>query len=230
MSVGPTHPPVSTSLNTVSNWKLLAAHHITTSARPKPTSPKRVTMNALDAARAATVVVVPEPDEQVAREAHDLPAHVHEQPAIGEHDAEHRGGEQRDRAVVPPEALFLGHVAHRVDLHEQAHERHHDEHHRGERVDREAELDHGAAEVEPRHRRPSSARRPWSRRGCPSRPRTPAPIAAMPSAGREHPGQLAARGEDDQERRRAAAAGGPRRRRGGSPSPIPSAFGCCRWR
>ena len=43
VSVGPTQPPVSTSLNTVSNWKLLAAHHMTTSARPKPQGKPKTT-------------------------------------------------------------------------------------------------------------------------------------------------------------------------------------------
>ena len=73
---------------------------------------------------------------------------------FGEHDAEHRGGEQRDRAVVPAEALVVVHVADRVDLHEQAHERDDDEHER-RRADRSStptSID-DVADVQPRHRR-----------------------------------------------------------------------------
>ncbi len=52
----------------------------------------------------------PEADEQVRSEPHDLPAHVHEKPAVRDHHADHGGGEERDRPVVPAEPLLVLHV------------------------------------------------------------------------------------------------------------------------
>ena len=64
----------------------------------------------------------PETDQQVAAKAHAFPADEHQDDVRGEHQSEHEKDEQiqiGEEAVV---ALFVGHVAGGINVHEQADE------------------------------------------------------------------------------------------------------------
>ena len=75
--------------------------------------------------------MLPEPDEQVARKAHALPAHVQEQVVVREDEDEHRSDEEVEVAEELATVWILGHVAERVHVDECAHDRdEQDEHHR----------------------------------------------------------------------------------------------------
>ena len=94
-------------------------------------------------------LVEPEADEQVAREAHQLPAHEEQQQVVRDDEAEHRGGEEREETEEPREVLVVRHVADAEDEDERADEGNHHHHRRRERVQHPAESDHGVAEGEP---------------------------------------------------------------------------------
>ncbi len=66
------------------------------------------------------VLVLPEPDEQVRRQAHALPAHVEDQVVVGQHQEQHRRDEQVEVAEEPLPVLVVLHVADRVDVDERA--------------------------------------------------------------------------------------------------------------
>jgi hypothetical protein len=92
---------------------------------------------------------VPEADEEVRGEADDLPAHEEEEQAVGDDDAEHGSGEERQETEEAGEVLVVLHVADAVDEDKQADEGDHDQHDRGERVEHPAELEPFIAELEP---------------------------------------------------------------------------------
>ena len=117
--------------------------------------------------------LVPEADEQVRAQAHDLPGHEGEQQVVGEDEAQHGGREQREHRVVPADALVIVHVADRVDLNARRHERHRHEQNRADRVELLAELERSAAHgtqnprVVPGHRGELAAARPDLRKRRP---------------------------------------------------------------
>ena len=106
-----------------------------------PTSPTRLTMNAFLAASAARPLAVPEPDEQVARQADQLPGHEHDQPVVRQDEQQHREHEQVEVGEEPPVARVVAHVADRVDVDEQADRRDDDEQAGRQRVDEDADVD-----------------------------------------------------------------------------------------
>ena len=61
----------------------------------KPTSPMRVTRNALRAAAAADGFSIPEADQQVAAQADAFPEGEQQQEVVGQHQPGHREDEQR---------------------------------------------------------------------------------------------------------------------------------------
>ena len=63
---------------------------------------------------------LPEPDQQVGRQADALPADVQDQVVVGQHQQQHRGDEQVHVAEEPPPAGVVRHVADRVDVDERA--------------------------------------------------------------------------------------------------------------
>ena len=114
-------------------------------------------------------LLIPEADEQIRGEADDLPAHEEQQQAVGDDDAEHGSGKEREEAEEAREVFVVGHVAHGVDEDEQADEADHHEHDGGERIEDPAEIDGGGAEVEPGEvdelADDSAVRPSWRRRG-----------------------------------------------------------------
>ena len=64
-----------------------------------------------------------------------------EQEVVGEHEREHRRGEQRQDRVVPALAVVVVHVADRVDLDARGHERDGHEQDRADGVELQAELE-----------------------------------------------------------------------------------------
>ena len=85
--------PVKLTVPKVANISMIASD--------SPTSPTRLTMNAFLAAVAAVGLVLPEPDQQVRREADALPARVQHQVVVGQHQQQHRGDEQVQVAEEP---------------------------------------------------------------------------------------------------------------------------------
>ena len=106
-------------------------------------------MKAFFAAAAALGLGVPEADEEVGGEADDLPAHEEQQEAVGDDDAQHGSGEEREEAEEAGEVLVVLHVADAVDEDQQADEGDHDQHDGGEGVEHPAELEPLVAELEP---------------------------------------------------------------------------------
>ena len=86
-------------------------------------------------------LLVPEADEQVAAQAHQLPAHVEEQEVVGEDQHQHAEHEEVQVGEEAPEAAVAVHVADRVDVDEESDRADDEQQHRGQRVDEEADLD-----------------------------------------------------------------------------------------
>ena len=86
-------------------------------------------------------LLVPEADEQVAAQAHQLPAHVEEQEVVGEDQHQHAEHEEVQVGEEAPEAAVAVHVADRVDVDEESDGADDEQQHRGQRVDEEADLD-----------------------------------------------------------------------------------------
>jgi hypothetical protein len=80
-------------------------------------------------------LVVPEADQEIARETDPLPAEEKLEQIVGRHQHQHREREERQVAEEPRLVRFLLHVADRIDVNERRDRRHHDQHYRGERVD-----------------------------------------------------------------------------------------------
>ena len=91
---------------------------------------------------------VPEPDEQVAAQADQLPGHEHDQEVAGQDQQQHREHEQVEVGEEPPVARVVAHVADRVDVDEQADRRDHDQQARRQRVDDETDVDGGVRVAE----------------------------------------------------------------------------------
>ncbi len=106
-----------------------------------PTSPTRLTMNAFFAASAADRFVLPEADQQVARQPDQLPGDEDDEEVVGEDEEQHREHEQVQVGEEPPVARVVAHVADRVDVDEQPDRRHDDQQAGGQGVDEEAGLD-----------------------------------------------------------------------------------------
>ena len=95
-------------------------------------------------------LAVPEADEQVARQADQLPRHEDDEPVVGHDQEEHREHEQVQVGEEPPVAGVVAHVPDRVDVHEQADRRHDDEQAGRQRVDVHRRFDVELAGRDPR--------------------------------------------------------------------------------
>ena len=99
-------------------------------------------------------LAVPEADEQVARQADQLPGHEHDQEVAGQDQQQHAEHEQVEVGEEAPVARVVAHVADRVDVDQQADRRHHDQQAGRQLVDDEADVDDevaGRDPLEPRH-------------------------------------------------------------------------------
>ncbi|MEI2697487.1 MAG: hypothetical protein V9E94_03725, partial [Microthrixaceae bacterium] len=91
----------------------------------------------------------PVPDQREGADADELPADDHLQRVLGEHEEEHRGGEQRQEGEVVRVAAVAVHVVGREDVHEQRDQRDDHEHEHRLAVDQGADRDRLAAVLEP---------------------------------------------------------------------------------
>ena len=82
--------------------------------------------------------LVPEPDQQVRADPHQLPGDVEQQEVVGQHQGEHGGGEEGMDREVPAKARVALHVGQGIDLDHQGHESHQAQHGDGQRVDQDA--------------------------------------------------------------------------------------------
>jgi len=85
-------------------------------------------------------LVVPETDEQVARDAHELPKDEHLEQVGGDDETEHAEAEQREQAKEPPRGTVFAHVANAVDVHHETDEGDDHEHHDREGVHEHADF------------------------------------------------------------------------------------------
>ena len=102
-------------------------------------------------------LAVPEPDEQVARQAHQLPGDEDDQEVAREDQQQHREHEQVQVGEEAPVARVVAHVADRVDVDQQADRRDHDEQAGGQVVDEEPDVDHEVAGRDPGEERAAVA-------------------------------------------------------------------------
>ena len=142
-------------------------------ASRKPKSPMRLTMKAFLPALAAESLLEVEADEQVRGEADALPADEHQQEARGQHQHQHEEHEEVQVGEEAPVALFVRHVADRVDVDQEADAGDDAQHDQREVVDGEGEVDLEAGDRDPRSaddrevrrvRRPTSCRSRAQRR------------------------------------------------------------------
>ena len=103
----------------------------------------------LDGRGVGRVLLVPEADQEVAREADALPAEEHLDEVVGRHQHQHGEGEERQIGEEARPVRILVHVADRVEVHERRDRRHDDQHHGGQRVDPKGPVDHHVAGGEP---------------------------------------------------------------------------------
>ena len=115
----------------------------------KPTSPTRLTMNAFLAASGRRALLLPEADQQVAREPDQLPGDEDDEEVVGQYQEQHREHEEVQVREEPPVPAVVGHVADRVDVDEQADGRHDDEQAGRQGVDEERRLDDEIAGRDP---------------------------------------------------------------------------------
>ena len=86
-------------------------------------------------------LLVPEADEQIAREADALPAEEHLDEVVGRHQHQHGEGEEREIGEEARPVRILVHVADRIEMHERGDGVDDDEHHHRQRVDPERPVD-----------------------------------------------------------------------------------------
>ena len=98
--------------------------------------------------RVGGILLVPEADEQIAREAHAFPAEEHLDEVVRRHQHEHGEGEERQIGEEARTVRILVHVADGIEVHEGRNGIDHHQHHDGQRVDPERPID---LEIADRH-------------------------------------------------------------------------------
>jgi len=116
----------------------------------EPEVPDAVDDECLPAGVRLRVVVVPEPDEQIAAEPDALPADEHRDQVVRQHEQQHRGDEKVQVREVPPVRRVLVHVPDGVQMDEEADAGHDENECSREPIEREPEIDAQAAGGEPR--------------------------------------------------------------------------------
>ena len=86
-------------------------------------------------------LVIPEADQQIARQADAFPAEEQLHQIVGRHQHQHGEGEQRQIAEEARPVRVLRHVADRIEVHEGRDGGDHHQHHRGQRVDAQRPVD-----------------------------------------------------------------------------------------
>ena len=91
-----------------------------------------------------------ETDEKIGRYADQFPEHVHLEDVGGEHQSEHRHGEEAQVGIIALEAAFTVHVAERIDVHHERHGGNHHEHHHRDGIEEHTEVEMERTERQPR--------------------------------------------------------------------------------
>lgn len=91
-----------------------------------------------------------ETDEEIGRYADQFPEHVHLEDVGGEHQSEHRHGEEAQVGIIALETAFTVHVAERVDVHHERHGGNHHEHHHRDGIEEHTEVEMERTERQPR--------------------------------------------------------------------------------
>ena len=107
----------------------------------------------LDRRRVRRRLLVPEADQQIARETDAFPAEEHLDQIVRRHQHQHREGEQRQIAEEARPVRILVHVADGIEVHERGDGVDHDQHDRGQRVDAQRPGDLQIAGIDPGEQR-----------------------------------------------------------------------------
>ena len=83
-------------------------------------------------------IAVPEPDQQIAAQAHAFPAEIQQQQVVGQHQREHGRHEQVHVGEKAAVALVVPHELSRIEVDEEADEGDHQHHDQREGVEVEA--------------------------------------------------------------------------------------------
>ncbi|MGY3073684.1 hypothetical protein ACVWZZ_000055 [Bradyrhizobium sp. LM6.10] len=119
----------------------------------KPKSPTRFDHEGLDGGRVRRRLLVPEADQEIARQTHAFPAEEQLHEVVRGHQHQHGEGEQAEIAEEARPVRVLVHVADGIEVHERGHGGDHHQHHRGERVDPQRPVDLEIAGENPRQQR-----------------------------------------------------------------------------
>ena len=103
----------------------------------------------LDRGRVRFRLVVPEADQQIAREPDAFPAEEQLHQIVRRHQHQHGEGEQRQIGEEARPVRVLVHVADGIEMHEGGDGVHHHQHHRGERIDAQRPVDLEIARGDP---------------------------------------------------------------------------------
>ena len=103
--------------------------------------------------RGSRVLVLPEADQQVGRQADAFPAEEHHEVVGCEHQREHRGYEEIEEREEPAAPLIVLHVADRVDVDQRADTRDQQDEQPGQLVERERHVDVEAPRIDPGEQR-----------------------------------------------------------------------------
>ncbi len=96
-------------------------------------------------------LVVPEADQQIAREADTLPAEEQLYQIVRRHQHQHGEGEQRQIAEKARPVRILGHIADGIEMDEGRNRGHHHQHHRRQGIDPQRPIDLEIARDDERH-------------------------------------------------------------------------------
>ena len=93
---------------------------------------------------------VVETNEEVGRYAHQFPEHIHLENVGGEHQTEHRHGEEAQVGIIALESALAVHIAEGVDVHHERHGGNHHEHHHRDGIEENTEVKMERTEGQPR--------------------------------------------------------------------------------
>ena len=94
-------------------------------------------------------LVIPEADQQVGSETDQFPTHEEQQQAVGDDDAQHGPGKQRQEAKKAGKVFVVLHIADAVDKDQQPDKGDHHQHDGGQRIEHPAKLQPLIAKLKP---------------------------------------------------------------------------------
>ncbi len=91
----------------------------------------------------------PETDEQIRRQADQLPEGIQNDQITRQHNAEHGTDEETQKPEIPVAVLFVVQIGNGIKLHQQGDEMHDDQHQQGERIEPESDGNRPTRNQEP---------------------------------------------------------------------------------